>query len=105
MGLHDALDRLFEDWRGSGADAGRDYAGSVHTFMSHELQVMGGLVDAITAYCSMIVAAPGQALFFDGQGSGRVEAAGRGGGHPGERDERDGGEQGEQAHGFPPRRG
>ncbi|MFJ1767437.1 hypothetical protein ACIOD2_44425 [Amycolatopsis sp. NPDC088138] len=57
MGLHDALDRLFENWRGSGADACRDYAGSVYTFMSHELEVIGGLVDAITAYCSVIVAA------------------------------------------------
>ncbi|MCR6488417.1 hypothetical protein M8542_36875 [Amycolatopsis sp. OK19-0408] len=57
MGLHDALERLFENWQGSAAEACKDYAGSLYTFMAHELEVMAGLVDVLTAYCATVKAA------------------------------------------------
>ncbi|HWD00852.1 MAG TPA: hypothetical protein VG674_00060 [Amycolatopsis sp.] len=56
MGLHDALERLFDHWRGDAAEACKDYAGAIYTFMAHELAVIAALVDAITAYSSIVLA-------------------------------------------------
>lgn len=56
MGLHDALERLFEHWSGDAAEACKNYAGAIYTFMAHELEVIAALVDAITAFSSIVLA-------------------------------------------------
>ncbi|MCG3750895.1 MULTISPECIES: hypothetical protein [Amycolatopsis] len=57
MGLHDALDHLFDNWSGAAKDKCLDYAGSIYDFLQHEQVIVAEAADALLAYCSVLVGA------------------------------------------------
>ncbi|HWD00942.1 MAG TPA: hypothetical protein VG674_00535 [Amycolatopsis sp.] len=57
MGLHDALDHLFDHWSGPAKEKCVEYAGSVYDFMTNQQEIIAGAADALLAYCSIILGA------------------------------------------------
>lgn len=57
MGLHDALDHLFDNWSGGAKEKCVEYAASVYDFMTSQQKTIAEAADALLAYCSVILGA------------------------------------------------